>query len=457
MSTDGKMRIGLFLMPFGHHSGGWRHPQAEPDSRLSLQSYIGWARTAERGKFDTIFLADTPALFGDGNPTAHRKPSAGFEPLTLLSAIAGATEHVGLISTGSTTYNLPYNLARQFASLDHLSGGRAGWNVVTSWVAAAAHNFGLDAHPEHGARYERAHEFVEVVRGLWDSWEDDAFLRDKENAVYYDPDKVHKINHVGEHYKVRGPLNVPRPIQGHPVLVQAGASDTGRDVGAEIADVIFVASPDIDDAKAFYADVKARVAARGRDPEQVKVLPGVSPIIGRTQEEAEAKLAQLHDLVPEAVALDALSQRIGYDLSGYDPDGPLPEMEETNGGKSRQALLANIARRDNLTIRQLARTVVSTRGFFSLVGTPETVADTLEQWFREGAADGFNIMPPYMPGALNEFVDQVVPILQARGLFREEYEGRTLRENLGLKRPENRFTLARAAAEAETPKVAVNA
>lgn len=456
MSTDGKMRIGLFLMAFGHHSGGWRHPEAEPDSRLSLDSYVKWARTAERGLFDTIFLADTPALFGEGNPTAHQRPSAGFEPLTLLSAISALTEKVGLICTASTTYNLPYNLARQFASLDHLSNGRAGWNVVTSWVQAAAYNFGLDDHPEHGARYKRAREFVEVVRGLWDSWEDDAFLRDKEQALYYDPAKLHKLNHVGEHFRVRGPLNIPRPIQGHPVLVQAGASDTGRDVGSEIADVVFVASPDIDDAKAFYADVKARVVAHGRDPEQVKVLPGVSPLIGRTQEEADAKLAQLHALVPEAVALDALSQRIGYDLSGYDPDGPLPEMTETNGGKSRQQVLARIAHEGNLTIRQLARTVVSSRGFLSVVGTPEKVADTLEQWFREGAADGFNIMPPYMPGALEDFVDQVVPILQKRGLFRTEYEGTTLRENLGLKRPVNRYAAARAA-EAQAERVTVDA
>lgn len=445
-APNDKMKIGLFLMPFGHHAGGWRHPDAEPDHGPDLAKYVRWVKTAERGKFDTIFLADTPALFHHGLPTARNRPGgAGFEPITLLSALAAVTENIGLIATGSTTYDEPYNLARRFASLDHLSNGRAGWNVVTSWVAAAALNFGLEAHPDHTVRYRRALEFFDVVTGLWDSWEDDAFIRDKDSAIYFDPQKLHQLDHAGEFFKVRGPLNIPRPVQGRPVIVQAGASDTGRDAGAQIADVIFVATPDIDDARGFYADVKARAAGFGRDPSKVKILPGVSPVIGRTQKEAEEKLALLHDLVPEAVALNALSERIGFDLSGYDPDGPLPEMDETNGGKSRQKLLADIARKDNLTIRQLARTVVSTRGFQSVVGTPETVADSLEVWFKGAAADGFNIMPPYMPGGLDDFVDQVVPILQERGLFRADYEGRTLRENLGLDRPDNRF-----AAERET-------
>jgi len=445
MPAQDQMKIGLFLMPFGHHAGGWRHPDAEPDNGPELAKYVRWVKTAERGRFDTIFLADTPALFHHGTETARNRPGgAGFEPITLLSALAAVTENIGLIATGSTTYDEPYNLARRFASLDHLSNGRAGWNVVTSWVAAAAQNFGLEAHPDHGARYRRALEFFDVVTGLWDSWEDDAFLRDKASAVYFDPSKLHQLNHVGEHFRVRGPLNIPRPVQGHPVIVQAGASDTGRDAGAQIADLIFVASPDLEDAQGFYADVKARAAGFGRNPDLIKILPGVSPVIGRTQAEAEAKLAQLHALVPEPVALNALSERIGFDLSGYDPDGPLPEMDETNGGKSRQKLLAAIARKDNLTIRQLARTVVSTRGFQSVVGTPETVADSLERWFKEGAADGFNIMPPTMPGGLDDFVDHVVPLLQERGLFRTEYEGRTLRENLGLPRPANRFAEARA-------------
>ncbi|MET0182480.1 MAG: NtaA/DmoA family FMN-dependent monooxygenase, partial [Caulobacterales bacterium] len=269
------------------------------------------------------------------------------------------------------------------------------------------------------------------------------FIRDKEKAVYYDPEKLHRLDHVGESYQVRGPLNVPRPIQGYPVLVQAGASDTGRDVGAAIADVIFVASPDIDDAKAFYNDVKGRAAALGRDVEQIKVLPGISPVIGRTEEEAYAKLAELDALVPDSIAFEGLWTQLGVNLSDHDPDGPLPEMQATNAKLSRQKLLAGIAKRDNLTIRQLARIVVSSRGFLSVVGTPETVADTMEKWLNEGAADGFNVMPPIMPGGLDDFVDLVVPILQERGIFRKEYEGKTLRENLGLKRPPNRFAIAR--------------
>jgi FMN-dependent oxidoreductase (nitrilotriacetate monooxygenase family) len=446
MSDNKKMKLGLFLFAHGHHVGGWRHPKADPSTAMDYNKYVEWAQTAERALFDTIFLADTPAMMGYNAKHPQERPYSGyFDPLTLLAALSTATRHIGLIATATTTYDEPYHIARRFASLDHLSGGRAGWNLVTSWVQAASLNFGKDAHPDHVIRYERALEFFKVVTGLWDTWQDDPTYVDEAGRVCLDLQKVRALDHVGKHFSVKGPLNVPRPVQGHPIVVQAGASETGRDVAAQTADVVFVAYPTFEEARDFYQDIKQRVARFGRNPDNVKIMPGVSPIIGRTQAEADALLKELQDQVPIDVALQALSTRIDFDISGYPLDGPLPDIPETNGGKSRQKLLVEMAQRDGLTIRQLAHVVATSRGFFSMVGTPEKIADELEFLFRNGAADGFNIMPPYMSGGLNDFVELVVPILQKRGLFRTEYEGTTLRENLGVPRPERLDTASPAA------------
>lgn len=439
MARNEKLKLGLFLFAHGHHVGGWRHPKADPSTAMDFSKYIGWVQTAERALFDTVFLADTPAMMGYKGANTQERPYSGyFDPVTLLSALSTATSHIGLIATATTTYDEPYHIARRFASLDHLSSGRAGWNLVTSWVEAASLNFGRGAHPDHVIRYERALEFFKVVTGLWDTWEDDPTYLDAQGRVCLDFKKVHPLNHTGKHFSVQGPLNVPRPPQGHPVVVQAGASDSGRDVAAQSADVVFVAYPTFEEARDFYQDIKQRVARHGRNPDHVKIMPGVSPIIGRTQEEAEQLLAQLQNEVPVHEAVQALSTRIDFDLSSYPVDGPLPEIPETNGGKSRQKLLVEMAKRDNLNIRQLAQRVATSRGFFSIVGTPEKIADELEYLFVNYAADGFNIMPPYMSDGLDDFVNLVVPILQQRGLFRTGYEGQTLRENLGLPRPPDR-------------------
>lgn len=438
-----KLRLGAFLMQYGHHVAAWRHPDAPADAGQDFAHYRRLAQTAERGLFDAIFFADGLAVRGENEVAARTAHADHFEPITLLSALSAVTERIGLIATVSTTYHEPFNLARKFASLDHLSGGRAGWNLVTSASEAEAQNFNLDAQLPHALRYQRAREYVEVVRKLWDSWEDDAFVRDKASGQYFDPAKVHVAEHRGSHFQVRGPLNVARPPQGYPVLVQAGASDDGRELAAATAEVIFTAWQERDDAQAFYQDIKTRAAAYGRRPEEILIMPGVFPVIGRTEEEAAEKYAAIQALIHPSVGLGLLSGLIGADLSGYDIDGPLPELPETNGNKSRQALMYDIARREKLTIRQLYERVAGARGHRTILGTPTSIADQLEDWFVHGAADGFNIMGPVLPGGLEEFVTLVIPELQRRGLFRTEYEGRTLRENLGLARPANQHLAAR--------------
>ncbi|CAE6737227.1 Nitrilotriacetate monooxygenase component A [Paraburkholderia nemoris] len=437
-----QIKLGAFLMETGHHIAAWRHPDALASGGLDFAHYAELAQIAERAKFDTIFFADSVSVRDTNLPSLSRTARADhFEPLTLLSALSVVTKHVGLIATVSTTFNEPYNLARKFASLDHLSGGRSGWNLVTSSTESEALNFNFERHPEHAVRYERAREFYDVVAGLWDSWEDDAFIRDKESGVYFDPDKLHVLGHKGKHFKVRGPLNVARSPQGSPVVVQAGASEAGRDLAAQTAEVIFVAHQTLDEAQSFYRDVKGRLAKYGRSPDHLKIMPGIFPIVGRTQEEADAKFAALQDLIHPTVGLSLLSNMSGgVDLSQYPVDGPLPELPETNGGKSRQRLLFDLARRENLTIRDLYLRIAGARGHQQVVGTPQSIADQLQQWFEEEGADGFNIMSPWLPGGLTEFAELVVPELQRRGLFRTEYEGRTLRENLGLPRPANRYT-----------------
>jgi alkanesulfonate monooxygenase len=453
MSTKKQLRLGAFLPGSGHHVAAWRHPDAQADGGLNFQHYRRLAQTAERGKFDMLFLADGVAVRerGQGKEALSRTTVVHFEPLTLLSALSVVTERIGLTATVSTTYNEPYHLARKFASLDHLSGGRAGWNLVTSATEAEAKNFSRDKHMEHTLRYERAKEFVDVVTALWDSWEDDAFFRDKESGVYFDPDKLHIPNHKGEHFSVRGPLNVARPPQGYPVIIQAGSSEDGKNLAAQTAEVIFTAQQTLAEAQAFYADVKGRLAKYGRSSDSLKIMPGVFPVIGKTEQEAKDKFDQIQELIDPVVGLSLLGGMIGgFDLSSYPLDGPLPDLPETNGGKSRQKLLTDLARRENLTIRQLYLWIAGARGHRQILGTPQQIADQLEDWFVNGGADGFNIMPPYLPGGLDDFVDLVVPELQRRGLFRTEYEGRTLRENLGLPRPANQFSTLAASPDLAT-------
>lgn len=449
MSTQKrKLRLGAFLPGAGHHVAAWRHPDAQADGGINLEHYKRIAQTAERGLFDTIFIADGLAAgIGNGGPQGKNAWGGSFEPVTLFSALSVVTTHIGFVATASTTYEDPYLLARKFASLDHISSGRAGWNVVTTGNQNTASNFGLEAHPDHALRYQRAHEFVDVVKGLWDSWEDDAFIRDKHSGQFFNPTKRHELNHKGDFFSVKGPLNVPRPPQGYPVIVQAGSSEAGKELAGATAEVIFTAQQTLEDAQEFYRDVKNRLAKYGRHPDELKVMPGVFPVIGRNSEEAHVKYQQLQELILPEVGLNLLSGLTGgIDLSKYPLDGPVPNLPETNGMKSRQKLMLDIAHKNNFSIRDLYLWVAGARGHWTLVGSVKEIADQLQEWFENEAADGFNIMPPWLPGGLDDFVDLVIPELQRRGLFRTVYEGKTLRENLGLKRPTNRFVSDKPAA-----------
>lgn len=449
MTTNRKLHLNAFLMNVGHHEAAWRHPRTNPGAVGALAHFAHLAQEAERGKLDSVFFADGLALW----PNVRHNSTSGVEPLTLLGALAAVTQRIGLIATVSTTYNAPFHVARKFASIDHLSGGRAGWNIVTSSREEEARNFGSDPHPEHGERYQRADEFLDVVTKLWDSWEDDALVYDRASGVYADTDRVHAIDHAGRWFSVRGPLNLPRPPQGWPVLVQAGSSEDGKHFAAAHAEAIFTAQQTLAEGKAFYADVKARVAAAGRDPDDVKILPGICPFLGRTEAAARELAAEFDDLIVPAYGLQQLSSMLEVDLSGYPLDGPLPELgteADIKGGRSRFALVTDLARRENLTIRQLLARLAGGRGHRVIAGTPVQVADSIEEWFRNGAADGFNVMPPYLPGGLTDFVDQVVPELVRRGLFRSEYTGTTLRDHYGLRRPASRT--ATVTAEATVPR-----
>ncbi|GAA0965340.1 LLM class flavin-dependent oxidoreductase [Acrocarpospora macrocephala] len=430
-----RLHLNAFLMGVGHHEAAWRHPRTEPALVTDVKHFQNLARIAERGKLDSVFLADGVALWGN----VRHNALGGLEPLTLLSAIAAVTEHVGLIATASTTYNEPFHLARKFASLDHISNGRAGWNIVTSASEAEAHNFGIE-RPAHRDRYARADEFLDVVTKLWDSWEDDAVVKDRESGIYADTDKIHAVEHSGPHFAVKGPLNTQRPPQGHPLIVQAGSSSDGKDFAARHAEAVFTAQQTLAEGQEFYADIKARAIAAGRRPEDVVILPGISPIIGSTEREALRLERELEELIIPAYGVAQLSTILGVDLSDHPLDEPLPEISpETEGQQSRVKLVLDLASRDNLTLRQLIARLAGGRGHRVLAGTPELIADQIQEWFEQGAADGFNIMPPVLPSGLADFVDHVVPVLQARGLFRYEYEGRTLRENYGLARPANRY------------------
>jgi alkanesulfonate monooxygenase len=431
------IKLGVIL-DSGSHVAAWRHPSVPGDAAWSFRHMVSLAQTAERGLLDMVFFADSLATrrAPDAEIASLAEPAKHLEPITLLAGMAAVTSHVGLVATATTTYYEPYHLARFFGSLDLISEGRAGWNLVTSMNEDEALNFGHPNHPPHAERYDRATEFARVVLGLWDSWDDDAFLHDKATSRYFDPAGLQILDHKGAHFEVKGPLNLPRSPQGRPVITQAGSSEAGKELGAETADVIFTAQHDLETAKRFYADVKARLPRFGRAAGDLKIMAGIVPIIGRTREEAEAQRALLGELIHPDIGLAVLSALLGgVDLSGHDLDGPLPPLPVSNSSQSRQALLIELARRDNLSIRQLYQHACSANGHRTLTGTAEDIADELEAWYREGAVDGFVLIPPFLPVALDDFVDQVVPILQRRGLFRTAYEGRTLRENLGLPRP----------------------
>ncbi|MEU5184546.1 LLM class flavin-dependent oxidoreductase [Streptomyces longwoodensis] len=435
-----QLHLNAFLMTTGHHEASWRLPESDPSAHVDLAHYVRLARTAERGTFDSLFLADGPQLWS----SVAQRPAGALEPLTLLTALATATEHIGLIATASTSYNSPYNLARKFASLDIISGGRAGWNIVTTAGAEAARNFGLDAEPAHAERYARAAEFLDVALKLWDSWEDDAIVADKAAGVWGDDTKIHPPRHRGKYFSVEGALNVPRTPQGYPLLVQAGSSEDGKAFAARYAEAVFTAQQTIEDARAFYADLKSRTVREGRDPEHVKVLPGIVPVLGSTVAEARAQEELLEDHIVHRHGVEHLERLLQLPAGSLDLDAELPAdlppESEIEGAKSRYTLVVELARRERLTVRRLIGRLGGGRGHLTFAGTPEQVADAIETWFTQGAADGFNIMPPVLPSGLELFVDHVVPLLRARGLLRTEYGPRTtLRERYGLPRPANQY------------------
>jgi len=427
------------MRPTTIHTGAWRYPGAYPDANFNFAHLKRFAQTLERGRFDAFFMADHLAVLNMPlDALKHSHTVTSFEPLTLLPALAAVTDRLGLIATASTTFDAPYHVARRFASLDHISGGRAGWNLVTTSNPDAALNFGLDEHVEHDERYRRAREFFDVVTGLWDSWADDAFIRDTATGTFFDPQKLHVLNYKSEHFSVRGPLNIARPVQGWPVIVQAGSSEAGRQIAAETAEVVFTAQTQLADGKRFYADVKGRMEKLGRPRDHMKILPAAFVVVGDTLDEALETRARLDTFVHYESGIASLSIALGHDVSGFDPDGPLPDIPETNASRTARQRVLEWAERDGLTIRQLAQRIGGYAGL-EMVGTPAMIADQMEQWLVEEGSDGFNVMFPYLPGGLDDFVDKVIPELQKRGLFRREYEGATLRENLGLPRPENRF------------------
>jgi FMN-dependent oxidoreductase (nitrilotriacetate monooxygenase family) len=434
-----QMHLGAFMRPVAIHTGAWRYPGAWPDGNFNLAHIRRLIGTLEAAKFDVFFMADHLAVLNMPPDVLKRSHTVtSFEPFTLLSALAMVTSRIGLVATATTTYDQPYHVARRFASLDHISNGRAGWNVVTTGYPETSFNFGSDQHLQHATRYARAREFYDVVTGLWDSSADDAFVRDVESGVFFDPEKLHVLDHKGEHFSVRGPLNIARPVQGWPVIVQAGASEAGRQLAAETAEVIFGLSSTLADGKAFYADVKSRMPALGRDPDHLKVLPAAFVVVGDTVEEAQAKRAHLDSLVHYDSGIRSLSIALDYDVSGFDPDGPLPDTPEGNAVKSNRDEMIAYARATGATIRQLAARAGSYAGL-AFVGTAATIADEMEAWIDERGSDGFNVMFSWVPGGVDDFTAKVIPELQRRGRFRTDYEGTTLRDHLGLPRPANRF------------------
>jgi FMN-dependent oxidoreductase (nitrilotriacetate monooxygenase family) len=446
--TTHKMHLGLSIRGHGYHPAAWRHPDVPADGTLQVEHYVRSAQLAERGKLDMIFFADGAGIRQGDNPrgalSRTGRDMLELEPMTLLPALAMVTRHVGLVTTASTTYNEPYNLARKFATLDLISKGRAGWNVVASWSEHEAQNFGLETTLDYDTRYARSAEFVEVVKGLWDGWEDGALLLDKASGRYFDEAKMHVLNHLGRFFKVRGPLNVAGMPQGHPVIVQAGASEQGRELGAATADVIYAIHDSLERMRSYYDDVKARMAKYGREPDNLKIMPAFCPVVGRTRAEAQAKYNELQILIDPLAGLGSLYSSFG-DLSDYPLDGPVPaDALGTQELRSISAQLVEWVRKEKPTIRELySRTGITGS---ARIGTPVDIADTMQEWFEASACDGFNITPATLPGGGEDFVEMVVPELQRRGLFRTEYEGLTLRENLGLRPVPNRYSSNRAAA-----------
>jgi FMN-dependent oxidoreductase (nitrilotriacetate monooxygenase family) len=432
-----RLKLGAFFHPTGHHVAAWLAEGSQIDAGTNFEHYVGLARTAERAKFDLVFLADAIAT-RDGNIEGlSRWPQymAYFEPLTLLSALAAVTKNIGLVCTATTSYNEPYHIARKFASLDHISHGRVGWNVVTSSNASEAFNFGRDAHFGHSERYERAAEFVTIVKKLWDSYDDDAFVRDRSTGRYFEPSKLHFLRHRGKHFSVRGPLNVARPPQGYPVLFQASASDTGKELAARIAEVVFTPLHDLDRGQAFYKEIKDDAGRYGRSWDDVIIMPGLNPIVGKTQKDAIEKQRYFQSLIHPDVGKELLSNALGgIDLSNIEIDEPLPDHIISPEDRKTNPRFSYLFK-EKLTVRQMYQKYGGARGQRTLVGTANEIADQMEQWFVGRAVDGYLIQPPHLPAGLDEFIDQVIPVLQERGLFRTEYEGTTLRENLGLKRP----------------------
>ncbi|MGE0701835.1 MAG: LLM class flavin-dependent oxidoreductase [Hyphomicrobiaceae bacterium] len=435
-----QMHLAAFMRPASIHTGAWRYPGAWADANFNLAHMKQMIRRLEAACFDAYFMADHLAVLNmpvDALKRSHTVTS--FEPFTLLSALSQVTERIGLVATGSTTFDTPFHIARRFASLDHISGGRSGWNIVTTSNPDAALNFGLSEHMDHAERYERAREFYDVVTGLWDSFADDAFVRDQASGVFFDPARMHRLDHKGREFSVRGPLNIARPVQGWPVIVQAGASEAGKRLASETAEAVFTSQGDIEAGRAFYADVKGRMPRVGRQPEHMKILPACFVVVGDTVEEARAKRARLDGLVDYANAIASLSIALGCDASKFDPDAPLPEnIPESNQSKSGRERAIRLGKREGLTVRQLAQRLGGYAGL-ALVGTATSIADEMEAWLDAGACDGFTIMFPFLPGGLEDFCDRVVPELQRRGRFRTAYAGSTLREHLGLPRPGNRF------------------
>lgn len=438
--TEKKLKLGLFIRPCGHHIASWRHPDAQADAGENFPHFVEMAQTAERGLFDMLFSADSQTAWTTAESAIDLVHySAWMEPYTLLSALSGFTKNIGLVCTATTSFEQPFTVARKFATLDIISGGRAGWNVVTSGNETEAQNFSAEPHLPKQDRYRRAREFVDVVTALWDSWDEDAFLRDKEKGVFSDRNKMHVLDHHGEFYDVRGPLNVARTPQGQPVIVQAGASEDGKQLAAETAEVVFTAQDTMESAQEFYADVKGRMRAVGRSPDDLKIMPGLSVIVAPTREEAQAKFEKLQSLLHPELGVALLSRRIGFDLTSYPLDEPLPPLPDNAIVSSRSDMIKSWSKDGAPTLRQLCQRFAASRGHFLIIGTPEDVGAEMERWAKSNACDGFNFVPSWFPGGLDDFVDLVVPELQRRGIYRTAYEGPTLRDIMELKKPVSRY------------------
>jgi FMN-dependent oxidoreductase (nitrilotriacetate monooxygenase family) len=448
-----KLKLAAFWYPPGAHSAGWRMPGAAKATEITFAHYVRVAQLAEAGKMDTLFFQDSAAmgrtdLLVRGDPNAGRFTGvARLEPMSLLPALATVTSNIGLVATGTTTYNEPYHLARRFATLDHISGGRAGWNLVTSQAEDEAQNFGFDKHMDHAERYQKASEFYDVVTGLWDSWDEDGVIEDKETGMYFDASKVHVLNHVGQYFKVRGPLNVARSPQGRPVIAQAGSSEPGMELAARTAECVFTAQTTLQAGQAFYQDLKGRMAKYGRNPNDLKILPGFVPVVGRTEAEAKEHYLELQSRISDQQAIQAISRLAGgLDLSKFPIEGPLPDLPPSNAAQARQKMLIDLARSENLSIREVGRRFAEGQGHRIAWGSPEMLADTMQEWVEKEACDGFCILFPYFPRGIEDFVNLVIPELQRRGIFRTEYEGKTLRENLGISFPVSRYVRGHAMA-----------